>query len=870
MANAPRKYGRPRYLPSTAAHRPQAGFAPGANGPQSGTLPGLGTDNGADDGAPFELTATLDKVIFHNDENGYSVLSLLPKGKLDAIVGVGHMILPEPGCLLKLTGRWTTHPRFGRQFAWTAFQVERPSSLEGIAAFLSSGLIKGIGKTLARRIVDKFGENTLFVLDEEAYRLSEVKGISAGLAGRVEEAWKAQHGIRELIVFLEPNGISTAYAVRIYKFYGAESLEVLKENPYRLAMDIRGIGFLTADMLAGKLGFEKDHPLRAEAGVLYTLRRLMEDGHMCYPRRELVHAAVEDLDIPEFEAESAVGRLIQEERFVEEIIEDGSGSDKGHTGAADSGAGLDAGADPEPGQVWVAEEFYDEFSGYDDIPEIDINDDAGADNPEPDATAPGTGAGASESCTGSRPYIYLSQFHHYETSIAHYLGRIMASPKSVEINDAAKVTEDVLAKLPITLAPRQEEAVHASAAEKVLVITGGPGTGKTTIINAIIKVFAERTSRILLAAPTGRAAKRLAETSNRDARTIHRLLEYNPTEDGFARNEDQPLACGLLIIDEVSMMDTMLMYHLLKAVPLGCTVILVGDMNQLPSVGPGNVLKDVILSGVVPVVELNEIFRQAEESEIILNAHRINRGQLPELNRPPRGELSDFYFISQEDPEKVAELIVELVRDHIPRRFGFDPTLDIQVLSPMHKGTAGAANLNVLLQAALNRETACVQRGERRFLLGDKVMQTRNNYEKDVYNGDIGRICYLNMEERELTVRYDDRNVLYAFDELDDILPAYAISVHKSQGSEYRAVVLPILTQHYVLLQRNLLYTAVTRGRDLVIIVGTAKALSMAVKNNHTQRRYTWLAWRLKTALGGARVTARGSGRQRGGETIRS
>ena len=838
MSRPPHKYGRPRYLPPRPVSAPQSN----PDTPQSGVLPGLD----GSDSSGTELTATLDKVIFHNDENGYSVLSLLPKDKLDAIVAVGHMVLPEPGSLLKLKGRWTTHPRFGRQFAWENFSVERPSSLEGITAFLSSGLIKGIGKTLARRIVDKFGEKTLFILDEEAYRLSEVKGISARVAERVEEAWRAQHGIRELIVFLEPSGISTAYAVRIYKFYGAESLEVLKENPYRLAMDIRGIGFLTADMLAGKLGFDKDHPLRAEAGVLYTLRRLMEDGHMCYPRRDLVHAAVQDLDIPEAEAEDAIGRLIREERFVEEVIEDGSAPAPSPS--------------EEPEAIW--ENDPDDFWEESYIPEIDVNADTSADT-DTDAGTTGSAAdsaddSASTSASGAgTPYIYLSTAYHHETSIAHYLGRIMASPKSVEIDNADQVVDSVLTKLPITLAPEQEKAVRAATQDKVLIITGGPGTGKTTIINAIIKVFAERTDRILLGAPTGRAAKRLAETSRRDARTLHRLLEYNPTEDGFARNEDQPLPCGLLIIDEVSMMDTMLMYHLLKAVPLGCTVILVGDMNQLPSVGPGNVLKDIIRSEVVPVVELNEIFRQAEASEIILNAHRINKGQLPELNRPPGGELSDFYFINQEDPEKVAELIVDLVRNHIPRRFGFNPLSDIQVLSPMHKGTAGAANLNILLQAALNSETACVQRGERRFLLGDKVMQTRNNYEKDVYNGDIGCICYLNTEDRELTVRYDDRNVLYAFDELDDILPAYAISVHKSQGSEYRAVVLPILTQHYMLLQRNLLYTAVTRGRDLVIIVGTPKALAMAVKNNHTQRRYTWLARRLNAALGSSKVIAR-------------
>ncbi len=400
----------------------------------------------------------------------------------------------------------------------------------------------------------------------------------------------------------------------------------------------------------------------------------------------------------------------------------------------------------------------------------------------------------------------------------------------------------------IELAPEQERAISMAIKEKMLVITGGPGTGKTTIINAIIKMFKAKKAKIMAAAPTGRAAKRLSETSGIEAKTIHRLLEYNPQEDGFARNEDMPLACGLLVIDEASMLDIQLTCHLLKAIPLGATFILVGDTNQLPSVGAGNVLKDIINSGVVPVVELTHIFRQKETSDIILSAHLINNGECPPLTPPERG-LSDFYFISQENPEKAVNFIVDLVKNHIPRRFGFDSVNDIQVLSPMNKGICGAININALLQEVLNKDSNFIVRGERVFHLLDKVMQIRNNYEKDVFNGDIGRICLLNSENKELTVRYDDRNVTYAFDELDELVPAYAISVHKSQGSEYPAVVVPLLTQHYIMLQRNLLYTAVTRGRRLVVLVGSKRALHIAINNNKTQKRYTWLGKRLTSLL---------------------
>ena len=443
--------------------------------------------------------------------------------------------------------------------------------------------------------------------------------------------------------------------------------------------------------------------------------------------------------------------------------------------------------------------------------------------------------------------VYLTRFHHYESKIAYYLRRILASPKSVRFPKADEVVEKVVSRLGITLAEEQLEAVRTSATSKVMVLTGGPGTGKTTILNAIIQVFAENKAKILLAAPTGRAAKRMSEAIGREARTIHRLLEYTPKDDGFARNEDNPLACGLLVVDEASMMDTMLAYHLLKAAPLGATIVFVGDVHQLPSVGPGNVLGDLIASGAMPVVELVEVFRQAAESEIVCNAHLINRGELPRLESS-KDRLSDFYFMRQDDPDRAADIIVDLVKNHIPRRFQLDPFDEIQVLSPMHKGTVGAANLNLRLQQALNPEGEALQRGERLYRLGDKVMQIRNNYEKDVYNGDIGRVSSVDVQEKCLVVRYDDRYVGYDWEELDEIVAAYAISIHKSQGSEYPAVVIPLMTQHYMLLQRNLIYTGVTRGKRLVVLVGEPRALAMAVKNNRMQKRYTWLARRLGAA----------------------
>lgn len=720
------------------------------------------------------IRGTLERTVFHNEDNGYTVFRMKIQGKSEPLTVVGHMVSPQPGIGLVITGDFVNDPRFGRQFKMESFESVLPATLEGIRHYLGSGLIKGIRAGLAAKIVEAFGEDTFSVLDENPDALAKVKGISPRMVSDIKKAWAEHKGIRELIMFLQPHDVSTSYAVRIFRHYGSDSLEVVKENPYRLAMDIHGIGFTTADTIAMKIGIPPESQLRAEGGLLYVLRKLVDEGNVFYPYDELIHRTADELSVTTEIVADAVKQLELDKLVIVEDLtaEDGT-----------------------------------EFRA-----------------------------------------VYLGQYHHYESNIAHYLNRIIHSPKSVHFDAPEKLLSEVIEKLDIELANEQVEAARASLSGKVLVVTGGPGTGKTTVINAIIQLFKHKRSKVLLAAPTGRAAKRMSETSGLEAKTIHRLLEFSPKENGFARNENNPLACGLLVIDEASMLDTMLLYHLLKAVPLGATLVFVGDINQLPSIGPGNVLKDIMSSGTVEVVELTEVFRQAATSEIIVNAHRINVGEVPPLVRTADG-LSDFYFIQQEDPEKAVDLIVDLVKNHIPRRFKLDPVDDIQVLTPMHKGAAGVGNINSRLQGALNTQTCKIQRGDRQYRLDDKVMQVRNNYEKDVFNGDIGRICYVDPEEREITVRFEDRNVLYAFEELDEVTPAYAISVHKSQGSEYPAVVMPIMTQHYMLLQRNLVYTGVTRGKKLVVLVGSAKAMNIAVKNNKMHKRYTWLAQRLKDGL---------------------
>ncbi|MGZ6193206.1 MAG: SF1B family DNA helicase RecD2, partial [Syntrophales bacterium] len=626
---------------------------------------------------------------------------------------------------------------------------------------------------MAKRIVKMFKEKTLEVIENEIDKLVDVEGIGEKRIGMIRKAWEEQKEIRAVMIFLQSHGVSSGYAAKIFKQYGNDAIKIVQENPYRLATDIFGIGFITADKIAEKIGFAKDSELRAAAGILYVLHELTDEGHVYYPYEPLIGKCKEMLDIDREIIVQAIGTVAVDKQIAIEDINH-------------------------------------------DLAEFQENNKA----------------------------VYLAGYHIAEKNLAARLKTLVNAPQATRKIDSEKAIQWVQKKLSITLADKQIEAVQRAAENKVMVITGGPGTGKTTIINAILKIFLAIKTKIMLAAPTGRAAKRMSEATGHEAKTIHRMLEYNMRKGGFQKNEESPLDCDLLIIDEASMIDTLLMHHLLKAIPVTATYIMVGDVNQLPSVGAGNVLKDIIGSGIAPVVQLNEIFRQAKESSIIVNAHKINEGIIPNL-KSNQDKLDDFYFIEQEDPEKVLETIINLVRERIPKRFGFNSINDILVLTPMHRGTIGAGNLNTELQKALNPGEDGVLRGGRLFRVNDKVMQIVNNYDKEVYNGDIGRIASIDEEAKEVKVIIDDRDIIYDYSDLDELVHAYAISVHKSQGSEYPAVVIPILTQHYVLLQRNLLYTGVTRGKKLVVIVGTKKAMAIAVKNNKTAKRYTLLKERL-------------------------
>jgi exodeoxyribonuclease V alpha subunit len=720
-----------------------------------------------------ELQGQIERITYTNEENGYTIARVKVYGRKDLVTVVGNLISPTPGEILKMEGEWVNHPKYGEQFKIVQYKTQVPASVYGIEKYLGSGLIKGIGPVMAKRIVKRFGKETLDIIEKALESLREVEGIGEKRVEMIKTAWEEQKEIREVMLFLQTHGVSSGYATKIFKHYGSGSIQALRENPYRLAMEVYGIGFVTADRIAEKLGFAKDSELRAEAGILYVLNQLADEGHVYYPYEPLIDKAREILQVDREAILRAFGSVALAKRIVIE----------------------------------------------------DLNQD-------------------SEEFKENHKAVYLSALHLCETGISRRLSALINAPKAMRTIDTAKAVRWVQQHLDITLAERQVEAVRRAVDEKVLVITGGPGTGKTTIINAILKIFTRIGVTVMLAAPTGRAAKRMAEATGHGAKTIHRMLEYSIQKGGFQKHEENPLRCDLLIVDEASMIDTLLMHHLLKAVPATATLVLVGDVNQLPSVGPGSVLQDIIASDALPVVELREIFRQAQESSIIVNAHRINSGLMPVL-QSARDRLDDFYFIEQEDPDEVLRLVVDLTRERIPRRFGLDPVDDIQVLTPMHKGTVGAGNLNDRLQKALNPVEEGVSRGGRNFRVNDKVMQIRNDYDKEVFNGDIGRITRIDPESQEATISFDGREVVYDFTDLDEVVLAYAVSVHKAQGSEYPAVIIPILTQHYVLLQRNLVYTAVTRGRKLVVMVGTRKALAIAVKNDKTQKRYTYLRYRL-------------------------
>lgn len=720
------------------------------------------------------LKGQIERITYTNEENGYSVVKLKVYGRKDLVNAVGNMMAPTPGEILDLRGEWSNHPKFGEQFKITHYKTEVPATVYGIQKYLGSGLIKGIGPVMAKRIVKKFGENTLDLIETDADKLAEVDGIGKKRIAMVKAAWEEQKEIREVMLFLQTHGVSSGYATKIFKQYGDQSIAVVQENPYRLATDIFGIGFVTADKIAEKLGFDKECEIRAEAGILYILHQLADDGHVYFPYEPLVQKCREVLEINRDLIAQAIGANVLSNRIV-----------------------LD-----------------------------DLN------NADPTSLE-------------NNKAVFLKKFHVSETGIAARMKKLLKAPKAIRAIDAEKAVSWVQERLAIDLSENQVEAVKAAVQSKVLVITGGPGTGKTTLINAILKIFSPLKIPIQLAAPTGRAAKRMSEATGHEAKTLHRLLEYSIKKGGFQKDAKHPLPCDLLIVDEASMIDTILMHHLLKAIPIEATFILVGDIHQLPSVGAGNVLKDIITSGVIPVVVLAKIFRQARESRIIVNAHRINQGKMP--MRQNVGDKSDFFFIEKESPEEVLGIILDLASKRVPDHFGFDPVDDIQVLTPMHRGVVGAGNLNLELQNRLNPGARGIERGNRAFRIGDKVMQIKNNYDKEVFNGDMGRIVRMDPETREVIISFDSREFPYDFTDLDEVILAYAVSVHKSQGSEYPAVIIPILIQHYMLLQRNLIYTAVTRGKKLVILVGTRKALAIGVGNDKTLKRYTLLGKRLQS-----------------------
>lgn len=716
---------------------------------------------------PSVLEGILERVVYCNEENAWSVVRLEVPGKRGPVTAVGNLLGVQPGESLRLHGQWVKDKKYGEQFRVDTYVAVTPATLVGIKNYLGSGMVRGIGKALAGRLVASFGLDTLDVIENHSERLTEVEGIGPVRSARIRAAWAEQGQIKEVMVFLQSHGVTSTYAVKIFKRYGERAIAVVRANPYRLAVDIWGIGFKTADKIAINLGIPTHSPRRAEAGVVHVLGELTGEGHVYYPRKQLVEAAAAMLEIEASIIEEAVDSLELDNQVVLEPMD---------------------------------------------------TDQA----------------------------VYLKILHVSETGAASHLRSLIATAaKPIRIG-VERAIRWFIEEQKLNLAEQQRTALRRAMDCKALVITGGPGTGKTTIINGIIRILAKKGRRILLAAPTGRAAKRLSQATGREAKTIHRLLAFSPKLQSFERNQDNPLRADILIVDEMSMVDISLFYHLLMAVPLTCQLILVGDVDQLPSVGPGSVLGDLIRSGALEVVTLTEIFRQAEESLIVDNAHRVNAGKMPRLadtNLPDR--LSDFYFVALEDPEKVLSMIKELVSSRIPDRFGLDPIDDIQVLSPMHRGTLGAANLNSELQTLLNPKGESIARGSRQFRMNDKVMQIRNNYDLDVFNGDIGRVTALDVVERQMEVRFDERLVTYDTLDLDELVLAYACSIHKSQGSEYPAVVIPVHTQHYVMLQRNLLYTGITRAERLVVLVGTWKAMAIAIKNNRVAIRHTRLRERL-------------------------
>jgi exodeoxyribonuclease V alpha subunit len=728
------------------------------------------------------LDGVLERYVYRDETSSFAVAKLMVEGQSMPTTIVGEIVGVNEGLPLRLRGQWIDDKKFGRQFRVATYQLKEPNTLVGIEKFLSSGLISGIGPELARRMVEHFGMDTLEVIGGTPARLTEVSGIGSGRAGKIAEAFASQRHVQDVMVFLRGHGVSAGFAARIVKRYGNNAISVVRENPYRLARDVWGIGFRTADAIAEKLGISRDAPARLEAGLLFALDTASEDGHVHLPDQKLLELAAELLRINASKLVPSIDVLAQSNLIVVESL-------------------------PPRGQC-----------------------------------------------------ISLPRLYAAETETAARLLEIINTPaRSLAIDIDAAITDYELSSM-ITLAEQQKRAVAAALIDKCCVITGGPGVGKTTIVRGIVHLARLTKRSIMLAAPTGRAAKRLGEATGIEAVTLHRLLEYQPHDGQFAKCRDNLLEVEIVVVDETSMVDILLFRALVDAMPVSAQLVLVGDIDQLPSVGPGAVLTDVIDSNAATVIRLTEIFRQAAASKIVTSAHRINHGEMPVLDAP-RSDSDDFYFIERDDPVKARETIVELVAERIPQRFGFDAITQVQVLTPMHRGELGTEALNAALQARLVGGAAIagadgtavatsLKRGDKQFRVGDKVMQLRNDYDRAVFNGDIGVVTHLDATHNTLRIDFGDerepRMVDYDRNDLDQLTHAFAVSIHKSQGSEYPAVVMPISTQHFMMLQRSLLYTAVTRGKKLVVIVGSKRALSMAVRNADAKKRMTWLAERLR------------------------